>query len=107
QRRLRLLSHDGLQATPFCVFGDDEWTSIKHSHVTNLNDIWMIETCEGFGFNPKPSQVLKSRASTAQDHLQTNRFRCGSLLGLVNNSHPPLAEHANNLVARQCGESLR
>jgi hypothetical protein len=74
-------------------------TSFMHADFVDPYDVGMVETGDGFGFDPKSRKLNGGSAPARKDHLDRNMPVKFELPRLVNNAHAASSELRHDLKA--------
>ena len=91
------------EAPAFEQLQGDERQAFGLTDVENLQDVRVAEPSDRLGLDRKPHKKVRVRLAAAADHLQGDQSVETDLPGLVDDSHPSLAEPFLDFVTRNSG----
>ena len=106
-RRLRRAVDLLGQAAAGDVFEREEGLAVVFADLVDLDDVGMLQLGHGHGLAAEPRQVGGAVMSPARDHLERDDSLQPALAGLVDDPHPPLAQHPQDLVSRDLAQPVR
>ena len=87
------------QRTPFDQFQGQIRHSVMLAIVVDLHDLWMVQTCDGFGLCSEAGQESRAPAISRPQHLEGNKAVQAELPGLIDDAHTSPAEFGQDLIA--------
>src|SRR5262245_41573495 len=74
--------------------------AIDLAHLVDLNDVLMLELGDGLRFRPESIEVLRTRMSAREDHLERNESIERDLSGAIDHAHSATSQFVEQLITR-------